>query len=184
MDMGQCNRIIINIVVIQSWFQILGGATERERERQRERQRQRETQRDRGRDRESQVLDCWLCQYQAADAFAKHWIWTQQMKSPTRKVAGLRSCDDFGWVQPHPACVTGNVWDVEENIRIYNTILLLVWLAERVIVLEFPPQNYSSNSFIRLQIGVCICSVLEASSTRPTPTLHIGDPPRLILHGR
>ena len=54
MDMGQCNRIIINIVVIQSWFQILGGATERERERQRERQRQRETQRDTERQRQRQ----------------------------------------------------------------------------------------------------------------------------------
>ena len=49
------------------------------------------------------------------------------MKLPTWSVVSfMASCDNSEWFEPHTACVSCNVWDVEANTWIYKTIQLFV----------------------------------------------------------
>ena len=52
-------------------------------------------------------------------------------------VVGLKSCDDnFGWFQPHTACVICNVWDEKSNIwkhKIVQLFVPLYWNSQKLL---------------------------------------------------
>ena len=88
--------------------------------------------------------------------FKKLHFKRQPTKSSTKSVVGLESCDNTR--QPHAACVTYSVWDVETNIRIHKTSPLLLQIKQCIythyINLLLSPQRgkYICNRNIKVNI--------------------------------
>jgi len=68
------------------------------------------------------------------------------MKSPSRSVVGLRSCDTM----------LSDFCDVEATIQINKTVQVFMTFGVRVNILEIPKMVYP------LQVGAGICVVLTA----------------------